>query len=111
MQLKKPVLITIGIIILCGFIDRHTGIKFVYVATYFLHWLIPVALLVTHIGLGICIYRDAQKRKQLLVAAPPWLWACVGFSGGIIGLAAYWLANYVCVAKTPADESAEETPD
>jgi hypothetical protein len=71
-----------------------------------LYWLLLAA---THIAIGSYIRRDAIRRTALLLDIPPWVWGLIGLTGGVLGLAAYWLANCCQFVRNQTINTADTT--
>ena len=52
------------------------------------------------------VFKDASKRKVLVLNIPPYAWALLCIPSGIFGLLAYWFMHHSSLAKTkPADDT------
>ena len=72
-----------------------------------LYWLLLAA---THIVIGSYVRRDAIRRTRLLLDIPHWAWGLIGLTGGVLGLAGYWLANCCQFVKNQTIEIDDTTP-
>ena len=63
--------------------------------------------------LGYYVFRDAQKRDELLFNIPPWAWGLSAAATNVMGLVLYWLANCARFVQTQTipSQGAETSPE